>query len=98
MSDSVERAAATYPLLLVSRYRRAAAPVIWAWGTRPGDGILHVAMLYVSAQLDDRAYPLHDVDNPARIPLITARLPAELVELSRDKCVLHTSLTTEAPS
>ena len=87
-----ETTAPALPALLVSTYKRAGYPVLYAWGARLDGDRIRVPMLYVSAQIDAIAYHLHDPDDAGRTPILTVRLPADLVDLSADKHVQNATL------
>lgn len=76
--------------MLASTYRRAAAPVLLAFGHKIEDGRLHAGLLFISAQLDAQPYHLSDPDTNQRV---TVHLPRELVDLSDD--TMKTNATLE---
>lgn len=79
--------------MLQSRYRRAGSPVLLAFGPESkGDGTMQVGILFVSAQLDRRPYPMYDPDAPDG-DQVTVNLPDSLIDRPSD--VLKTNVTLE---
>lgn len=76
--------------MLLSTYRRAAAPVVVAFGHKTEEGQLHAGLLFISAQLDARPYRLFDPDSGEHV---TVRLPEDLLNLSMD--TMKTNATLE---
>lgn len=68
--------------MLRSRYRRAGAPVLLAFGAGMERGGLHVGLLFISAQLDPLDYVLYDVDTDEQT---TVRLPEALLDMPKDR-------------
>ena len=75
--------------MLRSRYRRAGAPVLLAFGAGMEREALHVGLLFVSAQLDPLDYALYDPDTNEEL---VVRLPEALLDLTDDVMKVNVKL------
>jgi hypothetical protein len=76
--------------MMVSRQRRAGAPLLFAFGAQVMEGRVRVPLLIYSAQLDPITYDLFDPDNPEEV--VRVRLPEVLIDHFEDAHRLNVTL------
>ncbi len=76
--------------MMVSRQRRAGAPLLFAFGARVEGHALRVPLLIYSAQLDPLTYDLFDPDNPEEG--VRVRLPDVLLDHHEDAYQVNVTL------